>query len=222
MLRLRYLLLLTTFAMVLISGAPSRGETIIDEWQNVKAPPPPQLQSVTLDPKTTALLMVDIIKQTCNTQRRPRCVAMIPQVQKLLAEARAKGVYVIYSLFPSPSPATFPDPKISDYIPELAPKGDEPVVTAFVDKFALAGKDTGLEKMLKDKGIKNFIPVGVTSHNGVLFTSVSAAFRGFNVVVPVDGMAGNNAYEDQLAAYTLTSSIVYKVTLTSIDMIKFQ
>ena len=222
MLRLRYLLLLTTFAMVLISGAPSRGETIIDEWQNVKAPPAPQLQSVTLDPKTTALLMVDIIKQTCNTQRRPRCVAMIPQVQKLLAEARAKGVYVIYSLFPSPSPATFPDPKISDYIPELAPKGDEPVVTAFVDKFALAGKDTGLEKMLRDKGIKNFIPVGVTSHNGVLFTSVSAAFRGFNVVVPVDGMAGNNAYEDQLAAYTLTSSIVYKVTLTSIDMIKFQ
>jgi hypothetical protein len=42
------------------------------------------------------------------------------------------------------------------------------------------------------------------------------------VVVPIDGIAGNNAYEDQIAAYTLTSSIVYKVTLTSIDMIKFQ
>ena len=49
-----------------------------------------------------------------------------------------------------------------------------------------------------------------------------AALRGFSVVVPVDGIAGNNAYEDQIAAYTLTSSIVYKVTLTSIDMIKFQ
>ena len=60
------------------------------------------------------------------------------------------------------------------------------------------------------------------SHNGVLFTSVDAALRGFNVVVPVDGMAGNNAYEDQVAAYTLTSSIVYKIPLTSIDMIKFQ
>jgi hypothetical protein len=45
--------------------------------------------------------------------------------------------------------------------------------------------------------------------------------RGYNVVVPVDGMAGNNAYQDQLTDYTLTSSIVYKVTLTSIDMIKF-
>ena len=45
--------------------------------------------------------------------------------------------------------------------------------------------------MLKDKGITNIVPVGVTSHNGVLFTSVSAALRGFNVVVPVDGMAGS-------------------------------
>ena len=179
MLRLRYVLPLAASAMIVISGVPSRGETIIDEWQNVKAPPPPQLQSVTLDPKTTALLMIDIIKQTCNTQRRPRCVAMIPQVQKLLAEARAKGVYVIYALFPSPSPATFPDPKISDYVPELAPKGDEPVVTSFVDKFILRDKDTGLEKMLKDKGITTIVPVGVTSHNGVLFTSVDAALRGF-------------------------------------------
>jgi hypothetical protein len=35
------------------------------------------------------------------------------------------------------------------------------------------------------------------------------------------GMAGNIAYEDQATDYILTSSIVYKVTLTSIDMIKF-
>lgn len=201
---------------------PSSAETIIDEWNSVKAPPAPKLQSVTLDPKTTALLMIDIIKQTCNMKMRPRCVAMVPKVQKLLDEARAKGVYVIYALFPSPRPATFPNPKITDYVPELAPKGNEPVVTAFVDKFNLGGKDTGLEKMLKNKAIKTLIPVGVTSHNGVLFTSVAAAFRGFDVVVPVDGMAGNNAYEDQLTAYTLTSSIVYKVTLTSIDMIKFE
>jgi hypothetical protein len=83
MLRLRYLLPLAAFATVLISGAPSRGETVIDEWQNIKAPPAPQLKSVTLDPKTTALLLIDIIKQTCNMQRRPRCVASIPKVQKL-------------------------------------------------------------------------------------------------------------------------------------------
>ncbi len=222
MLRLRHLSPLAALAAVLSYAVPSSAETIIDEWNSVKAPPAPALKAVTLDPKTTALLVIDIIKQTCNMQRRPRCVASIPKVQKLLTEARAKGVYVIYALFPSPSPTTFPDPKISDYVPELAPNGNEPVVTAFVDKFILGDKDTGLQKMLKDKGITTLVPVGVASHNGVLFTSVSAALRGFNVVVPVDGMAGNNAYEDQATDYILTSSIVYKVTLTSIDMIKFQ
>ncbi len=222
MFKIRHLLPLAALVAVLSYALPSFAETIIDEWASVKAPPPPELKSVTLDPKTTALMVIDIIKQTCNMQRRPRCVAMIPKVQKLLDEARAKGVFIIYALFPSPSPATFPNPVISDYIPELAPKGNEPVVTAFVDKFELAGKDTGLEKMLNDKGIKNFIPVGVASHNGVLFTSVMAALRGFNVVVPVDGMAGNNAYEDQVTDYILTNSLVYKVTLTSTDMIKFQ
>jgi hypothetical protein len=180
MLRLRYLL--PAFAMALISSAPSLGETIIDEWANVKAPAPPELKSVTVNPS---------------------------------------GATVIYSLFPSPNPATFPNPVIGDYVPAVAPKGDEPVVTSFVDKFAIGDKDTGLQKILKDKGITTVIPVGTTPHNGVLFTSVAAAFRGFNPVVPVDGMSGNNAYEDQAAAYILGNSIVYKVTLTSIDKISF-
>ena len=134
MFRLRHLLPLAAIAAVLVYAAPAPAQTIIDEWASVKAPPPPALKPVTLDPKTTALLIIDIIKQTCNEQRRPRCVAAIPKVQKLLTEARAKGVYVIYALFPSPSPATFPNPKITDVVPELTPKGDEPVVTAFVDK----------------------------------------------------------------------------------------
>jgi nicotinamidase-related amidase len=222
MFKTRNLLPLAALAAVLSYAVPSSAETIIDEWATVKAPPPPELKSVTLDPKTTAILVVDIIKQTCNEQRRPRCVAAIPKIEKLLAAGRASGVTVIYSLFPSPSPATFPNPVIGDYIPALAPKGNEPVVTSFVDKFMLGDKDTGLQKILKDKGITTIVPVGVASHNGVLFTSVMGALRGFNVDVPVDGMAGNNAYEDQITAYILTSSIVYKTTLTSIDMIKFQ
>lgn len=223
MFKMRYLLPLAALAAVLSYAVPSSAETIIDEWAQVKAPPPPELKSVTLDPKTTAVLVIDMIKQTCNEQRRPRCVAAIPKIEKLLAAGRASGATVIYSLFPSPSPATFPDPVIGDYVPALAPKGNEPVVTSFVDKFMLGDKDTtGLQKILKDKGITTLVPVGTTPHNGVLFTSVMAALRGFKVVVPVDGMAGNNAYEDQIAAYTLANSIVYKVTLTSIDMIKFQ
>jgi nicotinamidase-related amidase len=222
MFRMRLLLPLAAVAAALSYAVPSSAETIIDEWASVKVPPPPELKSVTLDPKTTAVLVIDMIKQTCNEQRRPRCVAAIPKIEKLLAAGRAGGAAVIYSLFPSPSPATFPNPVIGDYVPALAPKGNEPVVTAFVDKFMLGDKDTGLQKILKDRGITTLVTVGTTPHNGVLFTSVMAALRGFKVVVPVDGMAGNNAYEDQIAAYILANSIVYKVTLTSIDMIKFQ
>src|SRR4029079_10184937 len=139
--------------------------------------------------------------------------------ETMLALRTLLALAALAALFPSPNPASFPNPVIGDYIPAVAPKGDEPVITSFVDKFALGDKDTSLQKILKDKGITTVVPVGTTSHNGVLFTSVAASFRGFNPVVPVDAMSGNNAYEDQAAAYVLTSSIVYKVTLTSVDMI---
>src|SRR5271157_1653250 len=126
MFKIGHLLPLAALAAVLSYGAPSSAQTIIDEWQSVKVPPPPALKPVTLDPKTTAILVIDIIKQTCNEQRRPRCVAAIPKIEKLLTAARASGATVIYTLFPSPSPATFPNPVISDYVPALAPKGNEP------------------------------------------------------------------------------------------------
>ncbi len=78
---------------------------------------------------------------------------------------------------------------------------------SFVDKFILGDKDTGLQKMLKDKGITTVIPVGARAQWRRLYTAVAAALRGFNVIVPVDGMSGdgNNAYERSGRAYTLTT-----------------
>jgi len=220
MFRLRRLL--PAAALAAFFAHTASAETIIDEWANVKAPPAPALQSATADPKTTAVIVVDMIKQTCNEQRRPRCVASLPKVEKFLAAARASGATVIYTLFPSPAPDKFPNPVIGDVLPPVAPKGNEPVVISFVDKFILRDKDTGFQKLLNDKGIKTIVLVGTASHNGVLFTAVDAALRGFNVIVPVDGISGNNSYEDQVAAYTMANSIVYKITLTTTDTIKFQ
>ena len=140
---LRHIAPFAALAAVLSFAGPSRAETIIDEWQSVKGPKAPELKSVTLDPKTTAVVVIDLIKQTCNEQRRPRCVASIPKVEKLLGNARAAGATVIYALFPSPSPATFPNLVIGDVLPAIAPKANEPVVTSFVDKFILGDKDTG-------------------------------------------------------------------------------
>lgn len=217
MLRIRFLLPLAAFAVVLVHAAPLPAQTIIDEWQSVKAPPAPALKAAKLDPKTTALLVMDLVKQTCNNDRRPRCVASIPKIEKLLAAARGKGMMVVYT--------TVPPVPIADTLPAIAPKSNEPVVTAWVDKFMLGDKDTGLEKILKDKGITTVIAVGTAAHGAVLYTSSAAALRGFNVVVPVDGMSGDgqNAYIEQYVAFNLTSAPVVspKITLTRIDMIEF-
>jgi nicotinamidase-related amidase len=223
--RLRVLRLLAALAAVSLYALPAAAQTIVDEWSSIKAPPAPQLKSVTLEPKTTALLVLDLIKQACNEKARPRCIASIPKIAKLIAEARAKGVFIVYTIFPSMSPATFPNPVIGDTLPAVAPKGDEPVITSFVDKFILGNKDTGLEKLLKDKGITSVVTVGVAAHGAVLYTASAAALRGFNVIVPVDGMSGNgtDAYIEQAVATILTTAPIVspKITLTSIDMVKF-
>ena len=39
--QIRYLLQLAALAAMLSYAVPSSAETIIDEWQNIKAPPPP-------------------------------------------------------------------------------------------------------------------------------------------------------------------------------------
>ena len=113
MFRLRQLLPLAALAVAVIHAAPAPAQTVIDEWSSIKAPPAPELTSVTVDPQTTALLMLDFLKQNCGSN--PRCVATLPKAQKLLAAARAKNMTIIYSLFPGPV--------ISDTLPEVAPKG---------------------------------------------------------------------------------------------------
>lgn len=218
MFRIHGLLAVAALAVALVYAAPAPAQTIIEGWSSVKVPPAPELKRVTLDPKTTAILVMDFVKQTCNNERRPRCVASIPKIEKLIAAARAQGVMLIST--------TVPPVPIADTLPAVAPKGNEPVVVAFVDKFTLGDKDTGLEKLLKDKGIANVITVGTAAHGAVLFTASEAALRGFNVIVPVDGMSGDGqiAYDEQAVAYILTHApiVAPKITLTSIDMIKFQ
>jgi nicotinamidase-related amidase len=164
---LRHLFSLTALAVALACGAPAPAQTIIDEWSSIKVPPPPELKPVTLEPKTTALLAMDMIKQFCNMELRPRCVASIPRIEKLLAEARAKGVTIIYTLVPTAGP-NVPSPVIGDTLPAVAPKGNEPVIVSFVDKFMLGDKDTGLANILKDKGITTVITVGTAANGAVL------------------------------------------------------
>ena len=199
--------------LLAIAATSAMGQTkdVIDEWDSVKAPSAPALKPVTINPKETALLILDIIKPTCSAERRPRCVASVPKIQGLLTEARARGVVVIYSLAGTAT--------VADIWKEVAPLGTEPVVRSIADKFF----GTDLEKILKEKGIKTVIAVGTDAHGAVIFTGSEAAFRGFQVIVPVDGMSSENTYFEQYTAYHLANApgVGQRVTLTKIDMIKY-
>lgn len=222
MFRVRHLLPLAALAAVLVYAGPGPAQTIIDEWPSVKAPPAPELKPVTVDPRNTAVMVMDLIRQTCNNERRPRCVASIPKIEKLLAAARTNGLSVIYSI-PASLGSSVPVPAISDILPAIAPKSNEPVVVSLVDKFILGNKDTGLEKTLRDKGVTTVITVGAAANGAVLYTASAASLRGFNVIVPADGMSGDNAYIEQYVAFNLAKASVVssKITLTRLDMIKF-
>ncbi|HVA11670.1 MAG TPA: cysteine hydrolase [Stellaceae bacterium] len=205
--------LLAVIAVCIAAGAaPAFAKTIIDEWTSVQAPPPPKLDQITVDPKTTALLVLDLVKQTCNQQARPRCLASLPQVAKLIKGARDSKTFVVYSVIPGPA-------TIADTLPSVKPNGSEPVVKAGPDKFI----GTDLEKILKDKGIATVIVVGTTAQGAVLYTASHAALIGFNVIVPVDGMSADTPYAEQYVAWNMVNAPVVsaKVKLTAIDMLKF-
>jgi nicotinamidase-related amidase len=199
---------LLVFLTAKVSFAQTK--TIIDEWGTVQPPKPPELKPVTLDPKTTALLVLDFIKQSCNAERRPRCLTSVPKVEALLNLARSKGVAVVYSI----TTAATPD----DIAKELTPREGEPIVKAPSDKFF----KTDLEKILSDKGIKTVVVVGTAAQGAVLYTGSQAAFRGLQVIVPVDGMSAENTYFEQYTAYHMANApgVGQQVTLTKIDMIK--
>jgi len=205
-------ILASLLATLFLAGSPAFAQTIVDEWATVKAPPPPELKPVTIqNVKETAFLVLDIVKQGCNSQRRPRCVASVPKIQKFLEEARAKGMPVIHSRTTQATAA--------DILPEVAPRPDEPLVASNADKFV----GTDLEKILKEKGIKTVIVVGTAAHGAVLYTATGSAYRGFKVIVPVDGMSSENTYFEQYVAHQLVNGpgLAQAVTLTKFDLIRY-
>ncbi len=151
------------------------------ELEKAKAPRVPASVPVTLDPKTTALLLLDF--RPANCYRRASCNATLPNVQGLLAKARSAGVAVLYTNVP---------------VRELSNRTGDTVLTN--DRGANKFYATELENWLKGKGIKTVIIGGVAANGAVLYTAFEAALRGFTVIVPTDAIASDNEY---IQTYTL-------------------
>ena len=199
-------------ALLAVSGISAKAADLSAEWGSIKAPDMPTLQKAAPDVKTTALIVMDFMKTSCTEQARPRCVATIAPVKKLLADARAKGMTVVYAV-------TGNDPVMTNFLPELAAQAGEPIVAGRADKFL----GTDLDKILKDKGIKTVIPVGTASNGAVLYTATGAAYRNYDVLLPIDGMSGNSAWSEQIVAWQLVNGpgLADRVKLTKTDMISF-
>jgi len=206
-------LLAGVIATLCLAAPAGQAQTLIEEWGTAKFPPPPPLKPAKIVPAETALLVMDFTKQTCTPERRKRCADSVPKVLKLVNEARGRGALIIYSV-------AVPNSVAADILPALTPAAGEQVLPPLgPDKFI----NSDLEKTLKDKGIKTVVAMGTQAQTSVLHTGATAALKGFNVIVPVDGMSADDVFPELYTAWHLATAarISAKVTLTRFDMIGF-
>jgi len=193
--------------------APASANDITKEWSSVKPPPVPELKSATIEPKTTALLVLDFMKVNCGV--RPRCASTVPVANKLIEQARAHDMLVFYTL-------VGPEPKPDAMVDGIArPRESEWVPRGGADKFV--GSD--LDTRLKARGIRTVLVIGTSAQGAVVGTTNGATQRGYKAVVPVDGMSAEDAYNEQYAAWHLykggPAGMVKSTILTRSDMITF-
>ena len=131
---------------------------------------------------------------------------VIPRTAKLLRQARAAGIECIFARIachtadgrdrslsqkmPGWNNLLLPKNSLpSQIVPELAPIGDEIVVTKTTDS-ALTG--TNLRLILQNLGVKNVICVGIFTDQCVSSTVRSLADESYNVVVVEDCCAAGS------------------------------
>ncbi len=202
-------------ALFLASFGSAFSADIISDWNTAATPPLPELKEVTIDPATTALLLLDIMKENCGV--RPRCVAAVPAMTRLHDEARARNMVVWYSLVGSNGKATPED--VMDL--KIKPRAGEWYRPAGPDKFV----GSTLEPTLKQAGVKTVVICGTSYEGATVGTASGAAQRGYKVIVPVDCSASEDVYREQYATYDLggggPASITRNITLTRSSRIKF-
>jgi nicotinamidase-related amidase len=201
-------------AAAICAACPAGAGDIITDWDSVKLPPKPELKPVTVDPKTTALLVLDLMKNNCGA--RPRCVPIVANIKKLIDEARSRNMMIVYNLTGASKPEDMADasvmPKPNDFMIKNGRGGDK-----FID--------SNLDAGLKDKGIKTVIITGTSAQGAVATTSNGATGRGYKVVVPVDGTASEDSFRELYGIYHLAAggpaALTENVTVTRSDLIKY-
>ena len=187
--------------------------------QTLQMPAMPDPARVTLDPKTTALMVLDYVEDICNTQ--PKCKSqMLPAMTPFMERVRKAGLIVAYGTRAQ---------NMTNWLQQVAPApGDIKIVNTAQDRFY----NTDLDKALKAKGIKTLIMVGWKISGSVTYTSVGAMAHDYTVVIPVDTTSAASDYETAIGFYNVLNSgnanltnqplKPKSVTLSRTDLITFQ
>ena len=185
----------------------------------LQMPATPDPARVTLDPKTTALMVLDYVEPICNAQ--PSCKdKMLPAMTPFMERARKAGLTVAYGTR---------EQNMSKWLKDVAPgPSDIKIINTAQDRFY----NTDLDKALKAKGITTLVMVGWKVSGSVTYTSVGAMVRGYTVVIPVDTTSASSDYETTIGFYNVLNSGTANlaneplkpkaVTLSRTDMIAFQ
>lgn len=146
---------------------------------------------VSLDPATTAYLVLDLTAAVCAPN--PACIATLPAAANLLAKARAAGALVVFSKTVNPG---------DHVLRAVAPRAGEQTVAARADKFFA----TELDHILRSHGIKTVVMVGTKTNGAILYTAYGASSRGYSVVVAVDGVSADTNYIQRYSLFQLLNA----------------
>lgn len=187
-------------------------------------PASPNPVAVTLDPRITALLLLDVAESPCSAQ--PACVALVPHIASLLAAARRAGAFVVHSSA-DPRGITAPTAQPSFLGPVAPAKGEPVVIGGAQDRFF----GTLLDQLLRKRNIGTLVLAGWRENGSVLYTAVGATIRNYTVVVADDATSATYDYDVAIGRYQLLTQLNANpnneplkkaaVTLSRSDLITF-
>jgi len=188
------------------------------KMQTVQMPETPAPAPVKLDPKTTALVVLDYVDDICNQQAS--CTGkMLPAMTPFMEKVRKTGLTVAYGTRAQ---------NMTKWLKQVAPQANDiKVINTAQDRFY----GTDLDKQLKAKGIKTLIMVGWKISGSITYTSVGAMAHDYTVVIPMDTTSAGSDYETTIGFYNVLNSgnanlanqplKDKSVTLTRTDLITF-
>ena len=148
-----------------------------------QGPNRPEAKPLTLDRKTTAVLVLDL-NARCDDPKQI-CSKITAPVGDFLEKARAAAAPIIYTVS-----ATVKGKPLGELAVPLKRNVGEPVIYPDgFDKF-VGGE---LQAWLKEKGAKTLIVMGSSTNSAVLYTVTTATrIHRYSVVIPMDGVNAAN------------------------------